>query len=78
MTLGFTYETPGKSPAQFSISERSLKVGSPKEKNLYSPITTGVGLDIKDWQYSNRPEAEREAIISFQKRILLLSCHLAR
>ena len=56
MTLGFTYETPGKSPAQFSIPERSLKVGSPREKNLYSPMTAVDGLEIKDWQYSYSPK----------------------
>jgi WD40 repeat protein len=55
-TLQFGYEILGKSPAQFSISERSLKVDPPKEKTFSPPITTAPGLDITDWEYSFNPK----------------------
>ena len=55
-TLQFGYEIMGKSPARFSISERSLKVDPPKEKTLSPPITTTVDLDITDWEYSHNPK----------------------
>ena len=40
MTIAFTYEISGKSPAQFSISERSLKVGPARDKNPFPPVTS--------------------------------------
>ena len=55
-TLQFVYEILGKSPARFSISERSLKVDPPKEKTLSPPITTAPGLDITDWESSYNPK----------------------
>ena len=55
-TLQFGYEILGKSPARFSISERSLKVDPPKEKNLAPPITQAAGLNITDWEYSPNPK----------------------
>ena len=61
-TLQFGYEILGKSPARFSISERSLKVDPPKEKNLSPPITTAPGLDITDWEYSYNPKLNGKSL----------------
>jgi len=55
-TLQFGYETLGKSPARFSISERSLEPDPPKEITLFPPITTAAGLNITDWEYKSNPK----------------------
>jgi len=62
-TIQFGYEILGQSPARFSISERSLKVDSPKEKTLSPPMTTAPGLNITDWEYSYNPKLNGKLLI---------------
>ncbi|HUL20045.1 MAG TPA: caspase family protein [Thermodesulfobacteriota bacterium] len=61
-TLQFGYEILGKSPARFSISERSLKVDPPKEKIFSGPTTTAPGLEVTGWEYSDHPKLNGKSL----------------
>ena len=52
----FCYETLGKSPARFSVIERSLKTYPALETGLSRPVTQTSGLDIADWQNTANPK----------------------
>jgi len=55
-TLQFGYEILGKSPARFSILERSLDLNPPAEITLSPPTTQTAGLNIIDWEYKWNPK----------------------
>jgi WD40 repeat protein len=55
-TLQFSYEILGKSPARFSILERSLELNPPAEITLSPPITQAADLNITDWEYKWNPK----------------------
>jgi WD40 repeat protein len=55
-TLRFSYEILDKSPARFSILERSLGLNPPTEITLSPPITQAAGLNITDWEYNLHPK----------------------
>jgi WD40 repeat protein len=63
----FSYELYGKSPAWFSVSERSLKTEPPREKTLEPPITQAAGLDITDWELRFNPRLNGKRLIPRQE-----------
>ena len=52
----FFYENRGKSPARFSIIERSLKTFLILETGLRPPVTQAPGLEITDWKGTTNPK----------------------
>ena len=52
----FCYETLGKSPARFSVIERSLKTYPALETGLSAPVTQTSRLNIADWQNTANPK----------------------
>ncbi len=56
--VGFSYEREGKSPARFSIPDRTLTSGLKLifAKSLSAPKTSGLGLNIQKWNFTPAPE----------------------
>ena len=54
--IQFCYERFGKSPARFSVIERSLKTYPALETGLWPPVTQASGLDITDWKATTSPK----------------------
>ena len=54
--IQFYYERLGKSPARFSVIERSLKTYPALELGLWPPVTQAPGLDITDWKDATNPK----------------------
>ena len=54
--IQFCYERLGKSPARFSVTERSLKTYPALETGLWPPVTQASGLDITDWKDTTNPK----------------------
>ena len=54
--IQFFYERWGKSPARFSVIERSLKTYPSLELRLWAPVTQAPGLDITDWKDTASPK----------------------
>ena len=56
--VGFSYEREGKSPARFSIRDRTLTSGLKLifAKSLSAPKTSGFGLNIQKWNFTTAPE----------------------
>ena len=54
--IQFCYERWGKSPARFSVIERSLKVYPSLELGLWPAVTQAPGLDIRDWKGTTSPK----------------------
>ena len=55
-TIQFCYEKLGKSPARFSIIERSLKTFLILETGLWPAVTQTSDLAITDWENSTSPK----------------------
>jgi WD40 repeat protein len=55
-TIQFCYKRFSKSPSQFSIIERSLKIDPLSERGLSPPVTKASGLDITDWENTINPK----------------------
>lgn len=53
VSFGFEYE--GKSPAVFSIEDRSLTLNS-RGKNLNAPLLSAQGLQVTEWEDSYTPK----------------------
>ena len=60
--IQFCYERFGKSPAQFSIIERSLKTYQSPELGLSPPVTQASGLDITDWENTTNPKLNGKSL----------------
>src|ERR1044071_3269642 len=56
----FSYETFGRSPGRFSIPGRSLEEAASRTTPLSAPTTTG--LTITDWQNTQTPKLNGEAL----------------
>jgi WD40 repeat protein len=54
--IQFFYERWGKSPARFSVIERSLKTYPSLELGLWPAVTQAPGLDIADWKDTTNPK----------------------
>jgi len=54
--IQFFYERWGKSPARFSVIERSLKTYPSLELGLRPAVTQAPGLDITDWKDTTNPK----------------------
>ena len=54
--IQFFYERWGKSPARFSVIERSLKTYPSLELGLWPAVTQAPGLDITDWKDTTNPK----------------------
>ncbi len=54
--IQFCYERLGKSPARFSVIERSLKTYLILETGLWPAVTQTSGLDITDWENTTNPK----------------------
>ena len=54
--IQFCYEKLGKSPARFSVVERSLKTYLILETGLWPAVTQTSGLDITDWENTTNPK----------------------
>jgi hypothetical protein len=54
--IQFCYERWGKSPARFSVIERSLKTYPSLELGLRPAVTQAPGLDITDWKEATNPK----------------------
>lgn len=54
--IQFFYQRFGKSPARFSILDRSLKTYLLFELGLSPPVTQASGLDITDWKNNTGPK----------------------
>ena len=54
--IQFCYERFGKSPARFSVIERSLETYPALETGLSPPVTQTPGLDITDWENATNPK----------------------
>jgi WD40 repeat protein len=81
--IQFCYERFGKSPARFSVIERSLKTYPSIEIGLSPPVTQTSGLKITDWKTANpklngssikmwRDDHSRSLAISPEKNTFLL------
>jgi WD40 repeat protein len=55
LRVGFGYEILGRSPATFSISDRSLRLGT-MPSSVLGPVTTG--LNVTDWRGSSSPKLD--------------------
>ena len=56
--VGFSYEAEGKSPARFSLRDRTLTTGLKLifAKSLSAPKLSAPGLNIQKWDYSTAPK----------------------
>jgi len=54
--IQFFYERFGKSPARFSVTERSLMAYPALETGLWPPVTQAPGLNITDWKDTASPK----------------------
>jgi WD40 repeat protein len=54
--IQFCYERRGKSPARFSVKERSLNIDPILETGLWPAVTQTSGLDITDWEDETNPK----------------------
>ena len=54
--IQFCYERLGKSPARFSVTERSLKTYPAFGTGLSPPVTQASGLNITDWKNTANPK----------------------
>jgi WD40 repeat protein len=54
--IQFFYERWGKSPARFSVIERSLKTYPALETGLWPAVTQAPGLNITDWKEATTPK----------------------
>ena len=54
--IQFCYERLGKSPARFSVKERSLNIDPILETGLWPAVTQAPGLDITDWEDTPNPK----------------------
>jgi WD40 repeat protein len=54
--IQFCYEKLGKSPARFSVIERSLKTYPSLELGLWPAVTQAPGLNITDWESRTNPK----------------------
>jgi WD40 repeat protein len=54
--IQFFYERFGKSPARFSVIERSLKNYPSLESGLWPAVTQAPGLNITDWRDTAHPK----------------------
>ena len=54
--IQFCYERWGKSPARFSVIERSLKTYPSLELGLWPAVTQAPALDITDWKETTSPK----------------------
>src|SRR4030042_1396329 len=54
--IKFCYERFGKSPARFSVIERSIKTNPALELDLWPPVTQAPGLNITDWDTTTNPK----------------------
>ncbi len=54
--IQFCYERWGKSPARFSVIERSLKTYPALETGLWPAVTQAPGLNITDWKDTTNPK----------------------
>jgi len=54
--IKFCYERFGKSPARFSVIERSIKTYPALELDLWPPVTQAPGLNITDWDTTTNPK----------------------
>ncbi|MBA4392138.1 MAG: hypothetical protein C0407_01165, partial [Desulfobacca sp.] len=63
MTIGFSFEVFGRSPAIFSIPSRLLDL-EPKTPNseLKPPVTEASGLTITGWKYTETPKLNGQAL----------------
>lgn len=53
--IGFVYETLGKGPSRFSVSRRTFEASSSPQSRLSPPILKAKGLNIVDWNHSEKP-----------------------
>ena len=60
--IQFCYERSGKSPARFSVIERSLNTYPSLELGLWPPVTQVSGLDITDWQNTTNPKLNAKSL----------------
>jgi WD40 repeat protein len=81
--IQFCYERSGKTPAQFSVLERSLETDPLTERGLSPPVTETSGLKITDWETASpklngssikiwRNDYSRSVAISPEKNTFLL------
>jgi WD40 repeat protein len=61
-TVQFCYERFGKTPSQFSVIERSLKIDPFTETGLSPPVTQTSGLNITDWGNTATPKLNGRSI----------------
>lgn len=59
-TVGFCYGMQGRSPAVFSLVERTLQAGTPQ--GLVPPILEAPGLDVRGWRGSPRPTLNNQEL----------------
>jgi WD40 repeat protein len=60
--IQFCYERYGKSPARFSLKERTLKINPIPETDLWPAVTQAPGLDITDWEEETNPKVNGKPI----------------
>jgi len=58
----FCYERFGKSPANFSVTDRSLSTYPSFELGLWPPVTQASGLDITDWKETTIPKLNGKSL----------------
>jgi WD40 repeat protein len=64
--IQFCYERYGKSPARFSLKERTLKINPIPEADLWPAVTQAPGLDITDWEEETNPKVNGKPIKTWQ------------
>jgi len=64
--IQFCYERYGKSPARFSLKERTLKINPIPEPDLWPAVTQAPGLDITDWEEETNPKVNGKPIKTWQ------------
>ena len=63
LTVQFGYEVLGKSPATFSVSERSLDTDlKTRNSGLKPPVIQASGMNITDWKYTTTPKLNGKAL----------------
>jgi WD40 repeat protein len=60
--IQFCYERRGKSPARFSVIERSLKTYPSLELGLWPAVTQAPGLHITDWHNETNPKLNGKSL----------------
>ena len=60
--IQFCYEKLGKSPARFSVKERSLNIDPILETGLWPAVTQTSGLDIIDWEDETNPKLNGKSL----------------